>query len=157
MNRRQVLAGGSAATFVAAGAVGAATWSMGSSRDYDAAFDHRPDTPREYCGKRPKCPAMALCVYNNRMLILPDLPRHTLVVDPDDHHLFASLGCAAEKIRQLLLPRAAMPVRSNSPRRRWWCHRLFIDGRSINHLRCSTRLHAASRLAPTIMDARCPL
>lgn len=30
--------------------------------------------------------------------ILPDLTRRTAVVDPDDHHLFVSLGCAAENI-----------------------------------------------------------
>lgn len=30
--------------------------------------------------------------------ILPDLSRRTPVVDPDDHHLFASLGCAAENM-----------------------------------------------------------
>lgn len=30
--------------------------------------------------------------------ILPDFARRTIVVDPDDHHLFVSLGCAAENI-----------------------------------------------------------
>jgi len=30
--------------------------------------------------------------------ILPDFSRRTAVVDPDDHHLFASLGCAAENL-----------------------------------------------------------
>ena len=30
------------------------------------------------------------------VVIQPDFSRHTPVVDPDDHHLFASLGCAAE-------------------------------------------------------------
>jgi nitroreductase len=30
--------------------------------------------------------------------ILPDLSRRTPVVDPDDHHLFASLGCAVENL-----------------------------------------------------------
>jgi hypothetical protein len=30
--------------------------------------------------------------------ILPDLTRRTPVVDPDDHHLYASLGCAAENL-----------------------------------------------------------
>lgn len=30
--------------------------------------------------------------------ILPDFTRRTAVVDPDDHHLFASLGCAAENL-----------------------------------------------------------
>ena len=31
--------------------------------------------------------------------VLPDLTRRTPVVDPDDHHLYASLGCAAENLR----------------------------------------------------------
>ncbi|WP_187968315.1 Acg family FMN-binding oxidoreductase [Aquibium microcysteis] len=31
-----------------------------------------------------------------RVEILPDLTRRTPVVDPDDHHLWVSLGCAAE-------------------------------------------------------------
>ena len=30
--------------------------------------------------------------------ILPDLTRRTEVVDPDDHHLCVSLGCAAENL-----------------------------------------------------------
>lgn len=35
---------------------------------------------------------------DGRIDILPDLSRRTPVVDPDDHHLFASLGCAAENL-----------------------------------------------------------
>ncbi len=31
-------------------------------------------------------------------VVLPDLTRRTPVVDPDDHHLYASLGCAAETL-----------------------------------------------------------
>jgi nitroreductase len=34
----------------------------------------------------------------SRIEILPDLSRRTPVVDPDDHHLFVSLGCAAENL-----------------------------------------------------------
>lgn len=34
----------------------------------------------------------------NQIAILPDLARRTPVVDPDDHHLFVSLGCAAETL-----------------------------------------------------------
>ncbi len=34
----------------------------------------------------------------NKIEILPDFDRRTQVVDPDDHHLFASLGCAAENL-----------------------------------------------------------
>ena len=34
----------------------------------------------------------------DRIDILPDLVRRTPAVDPDDHHLFATLGCAAENL-----------------------------------------------------------
>lgn len=37
-------------------------------------------------------------VAKGRIEILPDLSRRTPAVDPDDHHLFASLGCAAENL-----------------------------------------------------------
>lgn len=35
-------------------------------------------------------------IRKNAISILPDLSRRTPVVDPDDHHLYVSLGCAAE-------------------------------------------------------------
>lgn len=35
--------------------------------------------------------------------ILPDLSRRCPAVDPDDHHLFVSLGCAAENLAQAAL------------------------------------------------------
>ena len=35
--------------------------------------------------------------------ILPDLSRRCPVVDPDDHHLFVSIGCAAENLLQAAL------------------------------------------------------
>ncbi|HRP77357.1 MAG TPA: Tat pathway signal protein [Rhodocyclaceae bacterium] len=41
----------------------------------------------------------------NRIVILPDLSRRCPAVDPDDHHLHASLGCAAENL--LLAAQAA--------------------------------------------------
>ena len=34
----------------------------------------------------------------NGVAIAPDLSRRTPIVDPDDHHLFVSLGCAAENL-----------------------------------------------------------
>ena len=40
-----------------------------------------------------------------RIVILPDLLRRCPAVDPDDHHLYASLGCAAENL--LLAAQAA--------------------------------------------------
>lgn len=36
--------------------------------------------------------------HNRSIDILPDFSRRTPAVDPDDHHLFASLGCAAENL-----------------------------------------------------------
>ena len=39
-------------------------------------------------------------VERNSIAILPDLTRRTPVVDPDDHHLFVSLGCALENLAQ---------------------------------------------------------
>lgn len=35
----------------------------------------------------------------DRIAIRPDASRRTPAVDPDDHHLFVSLGCAAENLR----------------------------------------------------------
>jgi hypothetical protein len=37
-------------------------------------------------------------VANRSISILPDLSRRTPVVDPDDHHLYVSLGCTAENL-----------------------------------------------------------
>ncbi|MDF3839985.1 nitroreductase family protein [Cupriavidus basilensis] len=37
-------------------------------------------------------------VGNEGIRLLPDFARRTPVVDPDDHHLFVSLGCAAENL-----------------------------------------------------------
>ena len=41
---------------------------------------------------------------SNKVAILPDLSRRTPAVDPDDHHIYASLGCTAENF--LLAARA---------------------------------------------------
>ena len=42
-------------------------------------------------------------VENDVITILPDLARRTPAVDPDDHHLYVSLGCAAENLVQAAL------------------------------------------------------
>lgn len=39
-------------------------------------------------------------IENRSISILPDFSRRTPVVDPDDHHLFVSLGCATENLLQ---------------------------------------------------------
>ena len=42
-------------------------------------------------------------VEDDAITILPDLARRTPAVDPDDHHLYVSLGCAAENLVQAAL------------------------------------------------------
>jgi len=37
-------------------------------------------------------------VSSNAVSIFPDFDRRTAIVDPDDHHLYVSLGCAAENL-----------------------------------------------------------
>ena len=52
----------------------------------------------------------------DRIRILPDFARRCSVVDPDDHHLYASLGCAAENMVQAAATRgwhAVIEVRSS--------------------------------------------
>ena len=42
-------------------------------------------------------------VEDKAITILPDLSRRCPAVDPDDHHLFVSLGCATENLAQAAL------------------------------------------------------
>jgi hypothetical protein len=42
-------------------------------------------------------------VAGSSVLVTPDLTRRLPVVDPDDHHLYVSLGCAAENLMQAAL------------------------------------------------------
>lgn len=42
-------------------------------------------------------------VEENQITLLPDLSRRCPAVDPDDHHLFVSLGCATENLIQASL------------------------------------------------------
>ena len=64
-------------------------------------------------------------VEDNAIAILPDLARRTPAVDPDDHHLFVSLGCAAENLvqacrvrRQAAVHRRTAPVATGGHGRR---------------------------------------
>lgn len=49
-------------------------------------------------------------VYTDRIDVLPDFSRRCPAVDPDDHHLFTTLGCATEN---LVLAAGAHGLRSN--------------------------------------------
>ena len=108
MNRRQVLIG--AGGVLAAGALGAGAWraATGTMRDYDgySARLRAPLSPD--IADVIRYAALAANGHNtqpwrfrlagNAIEILPDLSRRTPVVDPDDHHLFVSLGCAATNL-----------------------------------------------------------
>ena len=109
MNRRQMIAGGAALTLVAAGSA-TAVWHMGSSHDYDGAVA----AMRSRLGTDPATSELVryailaaighntqpwrFRITDDRIDILPGTTRRTPIVDPDDHHLFASLGCATENL-----------------------------------------------------------
>jgi nitroreductase len=107
MNRRYVLLGG-----VAAGGLGlgGAFLSMGSMSDYEAAAASAraplPASPQArdlvrfatLAANGHNTQPWRFRVEDRQITILPDFSRRTPVVDPDDHHLFASLGCAAANL-----------------------------------------------------------
>ncbi len=114
MNRRTALIGGVAA--LGAGTAGFALWArrdVGAWRDAAAAI-RRPLAAglsgRAALVELVRCAMLAANSHNTQawrfalgesaITILPDFVRRTPVVDPDDHHLFASLGAAAENIVQ---------------------------------------------------------
>ncbi|PKA45497.1 Tat pathway signal protein [Rhizobium sullae] len=107
MNRRQMLIGAGA---LAAGAAAFGFLRTGSMAGYEAAVA----AARATLSERPELKdfvryaTLAANGHNtqpwrfrladDRIAILPDFARRTPVVDPDDHHLFVSLGCAAENL-----------------------------------------------------------
>ena len=110
MNRRHLLIGGGSLAVVAAGATALGIRQTGSSSFYD-------DTEQAMRATLPAHPAdrdlirfatLAPNSHNTQawkfstapglITIHPDFARRTPVVDPDDHHLFVSLGCAAENL-----------------------------------------------------------
>jgi hypothetical protein len=110
MNRRQVLIGGGALALAGAGVVAIGVNGMGSMDAYRAAAE----ASRAALAQRPELDdlvRMATLAPNGHntqpwlfqavaegMTIRPDLSRRTPVVDPDDHHVFVSLGCAGENL-----------------------------------------------------------
>lgn len=109
MNRRGFIIGGSAAAIASAG-VGFSFWRMGSRSDYDRAVA-RQRTPLDPDGGLREIVRFAALAANGHntqpwrfrrddraIRITPDLTRRTPAVDPDDHHLYVSLGCAAANL-----------------------------------------------------------
>lgn len=110
MQRRQFLIGGCGVALVGAGAFYGETRRMGSMAEYTASVAAARSPLAEYPEIADLLRFAALApnghntqpwrfrVGEGRIEILPDFGRRTPVVDPDDHHLFVSLGCAAENL-----------------------------------------------------------
>ena len=110
VTRRNLLVGGGAAAVAAAGAGYFSVRGMGSMSEYDgyAAGLRAPLPQSASVADLLRYATLAANGHNTqpwrfraseqRIAILPDFTRRTPVVDPDDHHLYASLGCAAENL-----------------------------------------------------------
>ena len=110
MNRRQFLAAGAGLAVAGIGAAYFGLRQMGSMEEYEAsvaatraALEQAPET-----GDLLRYATLAANSHNTQpwrfkisdggIEILPDMARKIGIVDPDNHHLFASLGCAAENL-----------------------------------------------------------
>ncbi|EXS68840.1 Acg family FMN-binding oxidoreductase [Sphingobium sp. Ant17] len=123
MKRRHFLVGAAGLAAVGVGATGVSLARMGSSSDYaDATKAMRAVIPPHaqahdfirYATLAPNghnTQPWQFSVAPGRITIRPDFSRRTVVVDPDDHHLFISLGCAAEN---LVLAAAARGYRGDA-------------------------------------------
>lgn len=113
MNRRTLQTGAAATGAVAvAGGGGFVQWASQGAGAWQAATNdlRRPFDPSGGTAELVRYATLAANSHNTQpwrfvvagrsIVIHPDFARRTPVVDPDDHHLFASLGCAAETIVQ---------------------------------------------------------
>jgi nitroreductase len=110
MNRRALLLGGGGVALAGAGVTALSLFQTGSKHDYQlAAAAQRTALPEKpVLTDLVRYATLAANSHNtqpwrfrispDRIDIIPDLSRRTPVVDPDDHHLFVSLGCATENL-----------------------------------------------------------
>lgn len=110
MHRRQLLIAGGSLAALGVGATWAFARTMGSTSDSaDAAAAMRVPLPRDadvrdlirYATLAPNghnTQPWRFAAAPGQIIIRPDFSRRTPVVDPDDHHVFVSLGCAAENL-----------------------------------------------------------
>ena len=110
MNRRQILIGAGATAALGGGAALSVVSGMGTSSDYTTqiASLRKPlgaaRSPRDLVRYATLAPnghntqPWLFRIGDKRIDILPDFSRRTPVVDPDDHHVFVSLGAAAENL-----------------------------------------------------------
>ncbi len=110
ISRRTILLGGGGLALAGASAAYFGVHGMGSMEEYNASVV----STREALKEAPE--ALDLIRYatlganshnsqpwrfrmrDGGITVLPDMARRLTAVDPDDHHLFASLGCAAENL-----------------------------------------------------------
>ncbi|WP_198371220.1 Acg family FMN-binding oxidoreductase [Roseomonas rosulenta] len=110
--RRSVLGGLAGAAALGGGIAWWVGRRDGAAYDAAAAQTWRPPDPAEQPALRElvRCATLAPNSHNTQpwrflavpggLRLLPDPARRTPVVDPDDHHVFATLGCAAETMLQ---------------------------------------------------------
>ena len=110
MNRRHILIGGGSLVVVTGAAAAVGVRQTGSTSHYDEAESAlRAPLAAQPSGRdlirfatlapnSHNTQAWRFQVAPKRITILPDFTRRTPVVDPDDHHLFVSLGCAVENL-----------------------------------------------------------
>ncbi|MES1201211.1 MAG: nitroreductase family protein [Pseudomonadota bacterium] len=110
MKRRDVLIGGGAALGVSGMAIGGSFASMGSMDEYTRAMAalRAPLGAGADMAELVRFATLAANSHNTQpwrftredksVRISPDVTRRTPAVDPDDHHMFVSLGCASENL-----------------------------------------------------------
>lgn len=156
LTRRKAFIGGTAALAAGAGFVGLSIARMGSAQEYDRAMKRlrAPLGPDADARELVRYATLAANSHNTQpwrfriakdeIRILPDFSRRTPAVDPDDHHLYASLGCAAENL-SLATAAAGLPGELT------WGE----DGASIfSYTRGSTRPDALSDATPRRQTTR---
>jgi nitroreductase len=109
-NRRTILLGGGVVAVAGAGAAYAAIQTMGSMENYNGTVAETRSVLKDVPETRDlvRYATLAANSHNSQpwrfrvnrdsIAIVPDLTRRLVAVDPDNHHLFASLGCAAENL-----------------------------------------------------------
>lgn len=110
ISRRKLVIGGGAIALAGGGLFYAGRRDMGSMADYNAAvaksrgaLNQRPEARdlvwyATLAANSHNSQPWRFKVNDGQIDILPDMTRRLSAVDPDDHHLFASLGCAAENL-----------------------------------------------------------
>jgi nitroreductase len=110
MNRRQLLVGGGALAVAGVGATYFGIRDMGSMEEYNASVAETRSALKQapQTSDLIRYATLAANSHNTQpwrfkistagIEVLPDMARQIAIVDPDNHHLFASLGCAAENL-----------------------------------------------------------